>query len=110
MKITTWNVNGIRAREGQLFEWSDREKPDVICLQEIKASLDQVPVSICELPGYHCYWHGAQTGYSGVALHVRADRVPHRPRFVHPTFDHENRIVTVELGDLVIASTYVPNG
>ena len=74
-KIATWNVNGIRARQTQLQEFLDREQPDVLCLQEIKASLDQLPVWLCELEGYWCYWHGGK-GYSGVGLHVRKARVP----------------------------------
>jgi exodeoxyribonuclease-3 len=72
MKIATWNVNGIRARQAQVHEWMVRERPDVICLQEIKASPDQVPTLLCELEGYWCYWHGVK-GYSGVALHVRKE-------------------------------------
>ena len=110
MKITTWNVNGLRAREGQLTEWVLKEKPDVICLQEIKASLLQVPETICRLSGYHCYWHGGGGGYSGVALHVRQDFAPKRPVFSHPAFDHESRIVMCSLGDVDVASIYVPNG
>ena len=43
MKIATWNVNGIRARQAQLQEWIERERPDIVCLQEIKASSDQIP-------------------------------------------------------------------
>ena len=109
MKITTWNVNGVRAREGQIFEWVRLERPDVVCLQETKASLDQVPVSLVELNGYWCYWHGHK-GYSGVALHVSKERCPVRPVFSHPDFDHENRIAVVELGNLLVASIYVPNG
>ncbi len=109
MKITTWNVNGIRAREAQLLDWVARERPDVLCLQEIKASPDQVPPSLCSLDGYWCYWHG-KGGYSGVGLHLRRDTVGGRPLFVHPPFDSENRVVAVELGDLVLASIYVPNG
>ncbi len=109
MKITTWNVNGVRAREGQIFEWVRLERPDVVCLQETKASLHQVPVSLLELEGYWCYWHGHK-GYSGVALHVSKERCPVRPVFSHPDFDLENRIALVELGELIIASIYVPNG
>src|SRR4029078_1689941 len=41
IKVGTWNVNGIRARQAQLQDWIDREKPDIVCLQEIKASPDQ---------------------------------------------------------------------
>ncbi len=59
MKVGTWNVNGIRAREAQVHEWLARERPDVVCLQEIKAPPSKVPPSLCELEGYWCLWHGA---------------------------------------------------
>ena len=109
MKIATWNVNGIRAREAQLLEWVAAERPDVVCLQEIKASADQVPAALCEMEGYWCYWHGGK-GYSGVGLHVSKAVAPERPAFAHPAFDYENRIVTVDLPALTVASVYVPNG
>ena len=92
MKIATWNVNGIRARQAQVQEWMDAERPDVVCLQEIKASPDQLPVWLCELEGYWCYWHGGK-GYSGVGLHISKTFSPERPAFEHPAFDYENRIV-----------------
>ena len=109
MKVATWNVNGIRARQSQLQEWVEREQPDVVCLQEIKASLDQIPVWLYELEGYWCYWHGAK-GYSGVGLHVRRSLSAERPGFAHPEFDYESRMVTAEVGGVVFASIYVPNG
>jgi exodeoxyribonuclease-3 len=109
MIIATWNVNGIRARHGQLLEWIERDRPDVICLQEIKATLDQLPMTLCDLEGYWCYWHGAK-GYSGVGLHVSKARRPEKPSWSHPSFDFENRIAAVSLGDLTVASIYVPNG
>ncbi len=109
MKIATWNVNGIRARQAQVQEWIERERPDVVCLQEIKATPDQIPLFLCEIEGYWCYWHGAK-GYSGVALHVSHAWAPERPAFSHPAFDYENRIVAVESGGLTVASIYVPNG
>ena len=109
MKIATWNVNGIRAREAQLLGWLERERPEVVCLQEIKASAVQVPVALRELEGYSCYWHGNK-GYSGVALLLRRDAFEEEPRFAHPEFDHETRIVTAEVGKLLVASIYVPNG
>ena len=62
MKIATWNVNGIRARDAQLHEFIEREQPDVLCLQELKASLEQLPVWLCQIEGYWCYWHGGK-GY-----------------------------------------------
>jgi exodeoxyribonuclease-3 len=109
MKIATWNVNGIRARQSQVQEWLEREQPDVVCLQEIKASIDQLPVWLCEMEGYWCYWHGGK-GYSGVALHVSKRIATERPRFEHPGFDYENRIVLVRLPNVTAISVYVPNG
>jgi exodeoxyribonuclease-3 len=111
VKIATWNVNGIRAREAQVLALVERERPDVLCLQEIKAPPARVPASLCELGGYWCLWHG-ETAYSGVALLVRRDAAPAatRPAFAHPSFDHETRIATVEVGGVVVASVYVPNG
>ena len=107
MKVATWNVNGIRARHTQFAEWVAAAQPDVICLQEIKARIDQVPQT-CFTEGYTCYWHGGG-GYSGVALHVRQALAPHI-EFTHPEFDHENRIVQAQIEDTVFTSVYVPNG
>ena len=108
MKIATWNVNGIRAREAQLCEWVLRDRPDVLCLQEIKATPEQVPER-CKLADYHALWHGGGKGYSGVSLHVRRE-LAEAPQFSHPAFDMETRIVQAVLGNLVVASVYVPNG
>jgi exodeoxyribonuclease-3 len=110
MKIATWNVNGIRARQTQVLELIQNERPDVLCLQEIKATCSQVPTGLCELEGYWCYWHGGAKGYSGVGLHVRKDFCPEAPRFLHPDFDFENRMVVAQTGDWTVASIYVPNG
>src|SRR6476469_6275228 len=109
MKLATWNVNGIRARQTELQAFIEREAPDVLCLQEIKAGVDQLPVWVCELEGYWCYWHGGK-GYSGVGLHVRKEWHPDRPLFHHPDFDYEHRIVTAQLPQATVASIYAPNG
>jgi exodeoxyribonuclease-3 len=109
VKIATWNVNGIRARSSQLLHWIDGEEPDVICLQEIKASPEQIPVEVATVPGYHAHFHGSK-GYSGVALLFRTAKYGDAPTFVHPPFDLENRIVVADVGDIVFGSVYVPNG
>ena len=109
MKLATWNVNGIRARQAEVQQWIEHERPDVVCLQEIKASSDQVPAALCEMEGYWCYWHGGK-GYSGVGIHVNRTFSLDRPGFVHPDFDYENRIVAVTVGEVTVASVYVPNG
>jgi exodeoxyribonuclease-3 len=108
MKVATWNVNGVRARAGQLCEWLERDKPDVVCLQELKAETAQIPLE-CQVPDYHAYWH-TRKGYSGVSLHIRKGLAATDPVFRHPPFDFESRIVQAEHGNLVIASVYVPNG
>jgi exodeoxyribonuclease-3 len=109
LKIATWNVNGIRARESQVLEWVERERPDVICLQELKSTVAQVPAALCELNGYRCYWHG-ERAYSGVGLHIRCDAFSDEPQFAHPEFDFETRIVSAQLGSFLFVSVYVPNG
>lgn len=109
LKVATWNVNGIRAREHELLEFVDAERPDVLALQEIKADPEKVPNSLCGLAGYHAYWHGHK-GYSGVGLLISAASFPQRPEFSHPEFDHETRIVTADLPDWTVASIYAPNG
>ena len=115
MRVATWNVNGIRAREAQFLAWVERDAPDVVCLQEIKANATQLSLALGTLGAYPSLWHGAG-GYSGVSLHLAKARFPSPPVFSHPSFDHETRWVEAEVDDaalggkLVVASTYVPNG
>jgi exodeoxyribonuclease-3 len=108
MKVATWNVNGIRARQAQFCEWLKRERPDVACLQELKAEPGQIPAQ-CKAADYHTLWHGMRA-YSGVSLHIRKGAFETGPVFTHPAFDMESRIVQADLGKLVLASVYVPNG
>jgi len=108
MRIATWNVNGIRARAAQLREWLERERPDVVCLQELKAEANQIPEE-CKLDDYHVYWH-CRKGYSGVSLHIRKDLTSRDPVYTHPPFDMESRLVVAEHEDMVLASAYIPNG
>jgi exodeoxyribonuclease-3 len=108
VKVATWNVNGIRARQAQFCEWLARDKPDVVCLQELKAEAAQVPPQ-CQLEDYEGFWHGLRA-YSGVSLHVRKGAFAQPPAFSHPHFDMESRIVQADVGEAVFASVYVPNG
>jgi exodeoxyribonuclease III len=113
LKIATWNVNGIRARQRELLEWLAREQPDVVCLQEIKASADQLTFELRDVEGYWGHWHGGK-GYSGVALLVAKSFAPGGPSVVHPVFDFEQRVCTATLataaGAITFAAIYVPNG
>jgi exodeoxyribonuclease-3 len=106
-------VNGIRARQGQLLQWLEAERPDVVCLQEIKATLDQLPFDLRELEHYWVGWHGGK-GYSGVALLVAKALSPLPPAFTHPPFDFESRVISARVdfggGPVLTSSFYVPNG
>ena len=80
-----------------------------MCLQELKATPDQIPQSLAALDGYTSHWHG-ERAYSGVALLVRAALNAAPPVFSHPPFDFETRMAVVDAGEVVVASVYVPNG
>jgi exodeoxyribonuclease-3 len=109
MILATWNVNGIRARQAQVLEWLARARADVVCLQELKATPEQIQSAPWEAEGYWCHWHGAKA-YSGVGLLVRRELATERPVFTHPAFDFEARIATTLVGGLTVSSVYVPNG
>ena len=109
MKITTWNVNGIRARAPQVEQWLDEQRPDVLCLQEVKANPDQVPLSLAGRDDYWSCWHGAR-GYSGVSMLVRRELAGDAICMAHPPFDMEQRVVSVLVAGLEVLSVYVPNG
>src|SRR5688572_25390331 len=116
MKLATWNVNGIRARQAQLIDWLGAEKPDIVCLQEIKASQDQLTFELRDMEGYWSYWHGDK-GYSGVAILVAKSLAGVSPMCSHPGFDFEQRIACASIflpgppaREVMVASVYVPNG
>ena len=85
-----------------------RDRPDVVCLQELKAEPAQIPEQ-CKIADYVTFWHGMRA-YSGVSLHLRKGVFKEEPFFSHPAFDMESRIVQAEIDNLVLASVYVPNG
>ncbi|MEQ9440729.1 MAG: exodeoxyribonuclease III [Cyclobacteriaceae bacterium] len=113
MKIISYNVNGIRAaiRKGFLG-WLREENPDIICLQETKASPEQVPVSEIEALGYQTFWEGAtvRKGYSGVAIFTKPT-----PRQVvngmgTERYDQEGRVLRADYDDFSLMSVYMPSG
>ena len=110
MKITTFNINGIRARLPRLLEWLERERPDVACLQELKCADEALPIADIEAAGYGAVWHG-QKGFNGVAILTR-ERQPELRRIGLPgdPDDSHSRYIEAEVDDLVIASLYLPNG
>ena len=112
MRIISLNVNGIRSADRKgLSHWLTRGKPwDVVCLQEIKADVDDVPRAMRAPRGAHAAFHpAAKKGYAGVALYARH---PARVRtgFGHPEFDAEGRYLEADFGELVVISLYLPSG
>ncbi|MDP9085646.1 MAG: exodeoxyribonuclease III, partial [Pseudomonadota bacterium] len=110
MKIATFNVNGIRARLPRLLEWLAREAPDLVCLQELKCADESLPIGDIEAAGYGAVWHG-QKGFNGVAILAKGDT----PALRHVGLpgdlgDTHSRYIEAEVGDIVIASLYLPNG
>ena len=107
MRIATWNVNGIRARQAQLASgWSATGPTSCVC----RRSRPSRPRSrsAASWTDYCVYWH-CRRGYSGVSLQIRKDLLE-RAGLFHPDFDMESRIVQADDGNLVLASVYVPNG
>lgn len=112
MRIITYNVNGIRAAMNKgLIDWMNLAKPDVLCVQEIKATPDQVNVSEFENLGYQHFWYPAQKkGYSGVAIFTKQ-----KPDHVEygcgiEAYDAEGRIIRADYGDVSVLSVYHPSG
>ena len=113
MKIISYNVNGIRAamRKG-ILEWLQQADPDVLCVQETKANMDQVEVAAIEAAGYPFhYWFSAQKkGYSGVAIFCKQ-----KPNHVEygtgiESMDFEGRNIRVDFDDVSVMSLYLPSG
>lgn len=112
MKITTWNVNGIRAavKKGAL-DWAKDQDIDVFCLQEVKAQRDQLPERSRELDGYTLYWNSAERpGYSGVAVYSRVDPLEVRYGLGDPRFDNEGRVIRLQYPGFYLYNIYFPNG
>lgn len=113
MKITTWNVNGLRAVMAKGFrDWAQKDAADILCLQEIKARPDQIDDEVREIPGYRSYWNPAQRpGYSGVASYVRPDDVDVQYGLGVEEFDNEGRVIRMGLDhDILLFNIYFPNG
>ncbi|ABB23003.1 exodeoxyribonuclease III [Pelodictyon luteolum] len=112
MIVASWNVNGIRAREGALESWVRQSSPDVLILQEVKASVEEIPLSIMSLDGYRSFWNDSsiRKGYSGTGILMKETPALEGATFEIPPFDIENRTVVLHTGELSIIGTYVPRG
>src|SRR5438128_8619220 len=105
MKIATWNLNSIRAREARLLAWLGKEQPDVLCLQEIKVEDSGFP----KVAGYHAAIFG-QRSYNGVAILSRAPLEDITRGFGDGEADEESRVIAGTVDGVRVISVYVPNG
>lgn len=108
MKLISWNVNGLRAVMGKTFmEDFQALDADIFCLQETKLQAGQIEL---DLPGYRQYWNYAEKkGYSGVAVFSRIEPLSVTYGIGNEPFDHEGRVITLELDNLYVVACYTPN-
>lgn len=110
MKIATFNVNGIKTRLPNLLAWLERERPDVACLQELKALDSAFPEAALRDAGYHALWQG-QRSWNGVAILSRgAKPVAIRRELPGDSGDEHARYLEAQIDGLVVACLYLPNG
>ena len=108
MKLISWNVNGLRAAMGKGFmDTFAQLDADAFCLNETKLQPGQIEL---DLPGYHQYWNSAEKkGYSGVAVFTRQEPLSVRYGIGVDEFDHEGRVLTLEMPQFYLVSCYTPN-
>jgi exodeoxyribonuclease-3 len=112
MHIVSWNVNGIRAVFKKGFsDWFLATKPDILCLQETKATEEQIPEAIRDAAGYYKYYATAEKkGYSGVALFTLEEPEAVEFGFGIKRFDNEGRIIIAFYNTFILFNIYFPNG
>lgn len=110
MKIATFNINGVNRRLGNLLEWLEDARPEVVCLQELKAAPDDFPAAALERAGYGAVWAG-QKSWNGVGILAR-DALPVLTRTGLPgdPADRQRRYIEAAVSGVLIASIYAPNG
>ncbi|CDO47105.1 exodeoxyribonuclease III [Bartonella henselae] len=113
MKIVTWNIAGIKARHETLYQWLQQNRPDIVCLQEIKSTDKNFPRDAIESLGYHIETHG-QKSFNGVA--ILSKKTPDEVIRQLPGNDKDEQTRYIEAvystnkGVIRVASLYLPNG
>lgn len=110
MKIATYNVNGINGRLAVLLRWLELSKPDIVCLQELKAPNEKFPLQAISDAGYNAIWHG-QKSWNGVAILSRGLEIKEVGRTLPGDLeDVQSRYIEALVGGVMIACLYLPNG
>ncbi|HEY4670645.1 MAG TPA: exodeoxyribonuclease III [Gemmatimonadaceae bacterium] len=110
MRIATFNVNGVNGRLPVLLRWLEQAKPDIVCLQELKAPQGNFPEAAIRDAGYRAVWHG-QKSWNGVAILARGTTpVETRRGLPGDADDEQSRYIEAAVNGVLIACLYVPNG
>ncbi|WP_050982412.1 exodeoxyribonuclease III [Rhodanobacter fulvus] len=110
LKLATFNINGIRSRLPILLAWLEREAPDIVCLQELKAPDDAFPIEAIRAAGYGALWQG-QVSWNGVAILARgAEPVESRRGLPGDSADRQSRYLEAAAHGVVVGCLYLPNG
>ena len=109
MKVATWNVNSIRARQQHVVDWLDAVRPDVLCLQELKVTEEEFPFEQVRESGYEAAVHGQKT-YNGVAILSRYPLANVQQGLDDDEGDSHARLISADIEGITILSAYFPNG
>ena len=109
MKLATWNVNSVRARQERLLRWLEKHQPDILCLQELKGTEDNFPFDAIHEAGYHAAVYGQKT-YNGVAILSRTEPSAVLKGFNDETEDPQARLISAMIHDVRVICAYFPNG
>jgi exodeoxyribonuclease-3 len=110
LKLATFNINGIRSRLPRLLEWLERESPDIVCLQELKAIDGSFPAAEIRAAGYGALWHG-QKSWNGVAILAKdAEPIESRRGLPGDAADVQSRYIEAAVDGIVVCCLYLPNG
>nr|CAD6603530.1 exodeoxyribonuclease III [Rhizobium sp. TCK] len=110
MKIATFNVNGVNGRIDTLLRWLDEARPDVVCLQELKAPQEKFPRRALDNAGYGAVWHGQQR-WNGVAILARdVEPIETRRGLGGDPDDSHSRYIEAAVNGVLIGCLYAPNG
>ena len=110
LKVATFNINGVRSRLPILLQWLEKEAPDVVCLQELKAPDDAFPIAAIHDAGYGAIWQG-QSAWNGVAILARGmDPLESRRGLPGEPSDTQSRYLEAAAHGLIVGCLYLPNG
>ena len=110
MRIATYNVNGVNGRLPVLLRWLEETKPDIVCLQELKAPQEKFPEQAIKDAGYKALWHG-QKSWNGVAILSRNGDIEERTRVLPgDPEDSHSRYIEAKVNGIIVGCLYLPNG